>query len=1387
MGGAAKIPEAAEDRVGSFGEGAACPWLQPPRAVSQLPRSCPAMEGSSSMLDAEAVADLVLLDPLTEESLVQTLQERFRRHDIYTYIGNVVISVNPYQALPIYTPEKVEEYHNCSFFAVKPHIYAIADDAYRSLRDRDRDQCILITGESGAGKTGTGRAAGGAQGTERGWWGEGHSPSTHSPTPMTPCPSLAEASKLVMSYVAAVSSKGEEVNKVKEQLLQSNPVLEAFGNAKTVRNDNSSRFGKYMDIEFDFKGEPLGGVISNCEYPPAIPGGFHSTHPNLLEKSRIVRHVKGERNFHIFYQLLAGASPQLLQQLKLHQDCGHYGYLDRESSNLPGMDDAANFHAMQDAMRVIGFSAAEVTELLEVTAVVLKLGNIQLSSSFQASGMEACSITEPQELREICELIRLDPSTLEQALCTRTVKARDETVLTTLTVPQGYYGRDALAKNIYSRLFDWLVNRINTSIQGMLEPQQDPGPPPHTGHNSPLSPQVKSNEQRKVMGVLDIYGFEIFQDNGFEQFIINYCNEKLQQIFILMTLKEEQEEYVREIQWQEGIRDPHPRGRTSCSCPTSAGGVRGAGSGLSVCLTHIYSQGIQWTPVEFFDNSIICNLIENSTNGILALLDEECLRPGVVNEDTFLTKLNQLLAKHKHYESKETQNARHITDISLPPRCFRIHHYAGKVWQRCGVGLGTVMEMLNCAPLPAWSLTPLPPQVTYNVTGFIEKNNDLLFRDLSQAMWAAQHALLRSLFPEGDPQKVSLKLPPTAGFQFKSSVAMLMKNLYSKNPNYIRYRPQQRPPAEAPVPVRPPQNHHCALQSAMVFTPELVLAQVRYLGLMENVRVRRAGYAFRQLYGPFLERYKMLNRRTWPRWNGGDREGTEVLLAGLAFPAEELAFGHTKIFIRSPRTLFDLERQRQERVSELATLIQKMFRGWRCRTQYQLMRKSQILISAWFRGHRQKNRYKQMKRSALVLQAYARGWKELRVSHGGTRFTVISSPHLSSSPASLLPLPLAPCLCWCLPFGLPGLSPPQSRRLLRELKSQCRRHAAATTIAAHWRGPPLSCCPCRCVRAVCLSAHPVGLEPLSSPLGPNRDWAMWGTWRQGLGNVGDGTPLSFVGLVVMSDVLTTGLSPQARRTYRKYFRSSASTRLANFIYWRLVQRYLLGLAKNLPPLSVTDRTWPPAPYRFLDKTNQELKNIFYHWKVGAEGDGENSSWDLVAPAHLRVQEVPGSAAAVTPGPAAGQALCQRALQGQEDPLPQKVPGQGAGGAGELSAAVADVFIPSLQQPFRGDYLGLKQNPKYQKLHAVAKDKLVMADTVRKVNRANGKTVPRLLLLTTEHLVLADPKAAQPKTVLSISDIRGVSVTRFSDGFLALHLKEVPGEGGPGGSGGPQQG
>uniref|UniRef100_A0A8C9BP40 Unconventional myosin-Ia n=1 Tax=Phocoena sinus TaxID=42100 RepID=A0A8C9BP40_PHOSS len=584
-----------------------------------------------------------------------------------------------------------------------------------------------------------------------------------------------------------------------------------------------------MDVEFDFKGSPLGGVITNY----------------LLEKSRVVKHLEGERNFHIFYQLLAGADPQLLKALKLERDTNGYAYLNPGASRVDGMDDTANFKALQVSTWDGPLECDDCDWVLQGgDSAAGECGNWQTSS--RPMGVPASGIRDGRGL--IGEMV----GPMETA---------KEKVVTALNVVQAQYARDALAKNVYSRLFTWLVNRIN-----------DLSFPPL---------QVGTGEKRKVMGVLDIYGFEILEDNSFEQFVINYCNEKLQQVFIEITLKEEQEEYKRE--------------------------------------------GIPWVKVDYFDNGIICNLIEHNQRGILAMLDEECLRPGVVSDSTFLAKLNQVFSKHGHYESKVTQNAQHQYDHSMGLSCFRICHYAGKV--------------------------------TYNVNSFIDKNNDLLFRDLSQAMWKAQHPLLRSLFPEGDPKQASLKRPPTAGVQFKGSVAILMKNLYSKKPNYIRC-------------IKP--NEH---QKRGEFSSELVAVQSRYLGLLENVRVRRAGYAYRQAYGSFLERYRLLSRSTWPHWDGGDREGVEKVLGELSVSSEEMAFGKTKIFIRSPKTLFYLEDKRRLRIHQLATLIQKMYRGWRCRIHYQLMRKSQILISSWFRGNMQKKRYAKMKASALLIQAFVRGWK----------------------------------------------------------------------------------------------------------------------------------------------------------------------------------------------------------------------------------------------------------------------------------------------------------------------------------------------------------------------------------------------------------------------------
>ncbi|XP_064595408.1 unconventional myosin-Ib-like isoform X2 [Liolophura sinensis] len=667
-----------------------------------------------------------------------------------------------------------------------------------------------------------------------------------------------------MQYISEVSGKGQEIDRVKEQLLQSNPVLEAFGNAKTHRNDNSSRFGKYMDIEFDFRGDPVGGVITNY----------------LLEKSRVAVQMNGERNFHVFYQLLAGADIDTLKALKLSRNHDNYEYLLRSGcSQVDSMNDKENYRITTKGMQIIGFQDEEIFSTFELIATILKLGNLEFIHRGNLDGTDGCEINSKYEMEDVCELVDYPVDLMTAALTQKSVETRGDRVTVALNTADATYARDALCKAIYSRLFSWLVSRINDSIK------------------------VKGRVQTKVMGVLDIYGFEVFERNGFEQFIINYCNENLQQLFIELTLKEEQEEYVKE--------------------------------------------GIEWIHVEYFNNAVICDLIEKNNVGILAMLDEECLRPGKVTDSTFLNKLNQTCCNHLHFESRGCR--KNQSDRSLPHDAFRLRHYAGNV--------------------------------TYHVTGFVEKNNDLLFRDLSRAMYSCGHPLLKKLFPEaspeevrgytyqqwsplpmlpdneGNPEKKNRKRPATAGSQFKLSVAELMKNLQSKNPNYIRC-------------IKPNDG-----KVAGVFDVHLVKHQVRYLGLMENVRVRRAGYAFRQLYSQFLYRYKMLAPQTWPQWKGEPVDGVKVILSALNISKEEMAFGETKIFIRNPRTLFDLEERRRERMHGLAVDIQKTWKGYRQQKLYKKMKISQIVIASRFRCFWARKCFLKKKKSALIIESYARGMK----------------------------------------------------------------------------------------------------------------------------------------------------------------------------------------------------------------------------------------------------------------------------------------------------------------------------------------------------------------------------------------------------------------------------
>ncbi|XP_063171564.1 unconventional myosin-Ih isoform X4 [Candoia aspera] len=721
------------------------------------------MEGALIARDRVGVQDFVLLDSHTSESaFLDNLRKRYRENLIYTYIGTLLVSVNPYKELDIYTVKQMEQYKGVNFFELPPHIYAIADNAYRVMCTEYNNHFILISGESGAGKT--------------------------------------EASKKILQFFAVTCPTTEQLQIVRDRLLLSNPVLEAFGNAKTLRNDNSSRFGKYMDIQFDFKGAPVGGHILSY----------------LIEKSRVVHQNPGERNFHIFYQLLEGGEEDLLHGLGLERSPQKYTYL--------------------------------VQNLLGIIASVLHLGNIQ----FEEDSNGHAIITNGTQIKWISKLLGVHRSILQESLTHRKIEARFEEVLSPLDVDLAFYARDAVAKAIYGRTFTWLVNKINSSLA-----------------NKDLS-------RKTVIGLLDIYGFEVFETNSFEQFCINYCNEKLHQLLIEMTLKAEQEEYELE--------------------------------------------GIEWEPVPYFNNKIICDLVEEKHKGIISILDEECLRPGEATDLSFLEKLEEKVGDHAHFVTRKLADQK--TRKSIDWVDFRLLHYAG--------------------------------EVTYCTVGFLEKNNDLLYRNLKEVLCNSRNGILRECFRPSELH--NRRRPETVATQFKTSLSSLIDILMSKEPSYIRC-------------IKPNGD-----KEPGKFDDSLVRHQVEYLGLTEHLRVRRAGFAYRRKYEHFLQRYKSLCPDTWPQWHGPAAKGVERLVHHIGYKPEEYKMGRTKLFIRFPRTLFATEDAFEYRKHLLISRIQATYRGCLGKREFQKMREAAIKLEAAWRGVLARRLAKKREWAVQTIHKYLKGF-----------------------------------------------------------------------------------------------------------------------------------------------------------------------------------------------------------------------------------------------------------------------------------------------------------------------------------------------------------------------------------------------------------------------------
>ncbi|KAJ7987122.1 hypothetical protein DPEC_G00335480 [Dallia pectoralis] len=489
--------------------------------------------------------DLTALSYLHEPAVLHNLKVRFLEgNHIYTYCGIVLVAINPYDQLQIYGEEVINAYSGQNMGDMDPHIFAVAEEAYKQMARDERNQSIIVSGESGAGKT--------------------------------------VSAKYAMRFFATVGGSSNDTN-VEEKVLASSPIMEAIGNAKTTRNDNSSRFGKYIQIGFDKHYHIIGANMRTY----------------LLEKSRVVFQAEDERNYHIFYQMCASASLPDFKDLALTSAQDFVFTSQGENIFIEGVNDAEDFEKTREALTLLGVKESNQTSIFRVVASILHLGNVEICPERDG---ESCHISKDDpHLSHFCRLLGIELDQMEHWLCHRKLVTTSETYVKNMSCKQAANARDALAKHIYAHMFDWIVEYVNKSL--------------HT-----------SSKQHSFIGVLDIYGFETFEINSFEQFCINYANEKLQQQFNQHVFKLEQEEYMKEQ--------------------------------------------IPWTLIDFYDNQPCIDLIEAKL-GILDLLDEECKVPKGTDQN-WCQKLFDRLSSSIHFQKPRMSNT-----------SFIIIHFADKVEYQC--------------------------------------------------------------------------------------------------------------------------------------------------------------------------------------------------------------------------------------------------------------------------------------------------------------------------------------------------------------------------------------------------------------------------------------------------------------------------------------------------------------------------------------------------------------------------------------------------------------------------------------------------------------------------------------------------------------------------------
>eukprot|EP01114_Cavostelium_apophysatum_P006700 TRINITY_DN1812_c0_g1_i1.p1 TRINITY_DN1812_c0_g1~~TRINITY_DN1812_c0_g1_i1.p1 ORF type:complete len:1611 (+),score=575.78 TRINITY_DN1812_c0_g1_i1:62-4894(+) len=707
---------------------------------------------------------------LHDPNLLQNLRHRYENNQIYTYTAYILIAINPYKRLPdLYNDASIKNYSGKSIGTLPPHVYAIADRAYRNMKGSGKNQSIVVSGESGAGKT--------------------------------------ETCKFVMRFFAVIAGQSQdgqtavdESELLETKILQANPILEAFGNAKTLRNNNSSRFGKFTELHFDKNARLVGATIVTY----------------LLEKSRLVSQARGERNFHVFYQLLAGATKT--EQAKWHlQSPESYNYLKNSGCvTVDGVDDAEEFQHLRKAMKSCGMNEETQGNILSMLAGLLHLGNIEFSPiksdvkkkeskdepNYSIDEKVKVSDASASSLEYAANLLGLKADLLKERLVSRTLTigggptgslrpsklAKENTYTIQLNEQEAIYARDALAKFIYSALFDWIVSKINRNIP--------------------------CKNSSNFIGILDISGFEIFDNNSFEQFCINFANEKIQQYFNKQILSQEQEIYLLE--------------------------------------------GLAWRRVEYQDNQVVIDLVDQKSHGLFAILDEESIMPKATDK-SFCAKVHTKHATSSHLSipsiSKKTKQSRRLHK----DEGFVLSHFAG--------------------------------QVCYNTKGFLDKNNDSLHNDLSQLLYNGQTKFLGELFQQ-DKDEDGVVVNESSNRRFKSASARfqkqlthLMAELNSTVSHFIRC-------------IKPNE-----FQKPEIFNSASVMTQLRYNGMCTALELMQIGYptriSFDELYTKYSPYMPLVISRLRPV------TFCEALLVALDLHGgKDFQMGLTKVFFRAGKLQF---------------------------------------------------------------------------------------------------------------------------------------------------------------------------------------------------------------------------------------------------------------------------------------------------------------------------------------------------------------------------------------------------------------------------------------------------------------------------------------------------